>query len=70
MKSSISFVTLASSLFVFAGVLTLSGCAGFGPVDEPTTTQVTPGAISGSVYGGHAPVVGAHVFVLEAETTT
>ena len=34
-----------------------------------TQAQVSPGAIQGSVFGGHAPIVGAHVYVYEAGHT-
>ena len=34
------------------------------------TAQVSIGAILGSNYGGHAPIVGAHVFVLEGAPST
>lgn len=48
-------------------IVGLSGCAGFNAAvplpDVPT--QVSPGAIQGSVFGGHGPIVGAHVYVLE-----
>jgi streptogramin lyase len=50
------------------GGLALTGCSGvdvFPDTDLPSP-QVHPGAIQGSVFGGHAPIVGAHVYVLEA----
>lgn len=65
------FVSFALSLLMAGVVLTLSGCSGFSDaVSTETTVQVTPGGFRGSVFGGHAPIVGAHVFLLEAETTT
>jgi streptogramin lyase len=49
-----------------AGLLT--GCA-LGTASFPdtpaATTQVTMPAVQGSDYGGHAPLVGAHVFVIQ-----
>jgi hypothetical protein len=52
-------------------VLALTGCAGFQGASFPlVTTENSLGAIHGSVLGGHAPVVGAHVFVLEATAST
>jgi hypothetical protein len=55
-----SFLTLVATI-------SLSGCAGFNAAaplpDVPT--EVSPGAIQGSVFGGHGPIVGAHVYVLE-----
>ncbi len=50
----------------FAGAVALTGC-GVGSetsVEEPTTA--TLGTIQGSNFGGHAPIVGANIFVLEA----
>jgi hypothetical protein len=50
-------------------VLLLSGCAGGFYVPDTNVTQQTPlGAIKGSVYGGHAPLTQAHVYVLQAGT--
>jgi hypothetical protein len=54
----------------FAGAVVVTGC-GVGvqtneAVTEPTTAAL--GKIQGSNFGGHAPIVGARVFVLEATT--
>jgi hypothetical protein len=47
--------------------LGLSGCSGFEGTSFPvTTTQSSLGGLQGGVFGGHAPIVGAHVFVMEA----
>jgi hypothetical protein len=47
--------------------LVLSGCDGFDGTSFPVvTTQSNPGALHGGVFGGHSPIVGAHVFVMEA----
>ena len=47
----------------------LSGCAGDFTTDVASTATVNElGTIQGSNYGGHAPVVGSKVFVLEATT--
>jgi len=49
--------------------LALTGCAGPSfPDVQPTPTQVSIGAIQGNDWGGHAPLVGAHIFVLQAGT--
>jgi hypothetical protein len=60
----------APSIFVLAS-LALTGCTGsFGSAGFPDTpAQVAPGALRGSNFGGHAPIVGAHLFVLEAESS-
>jgi hypothetical protein len=62
----------AVSAFLLAGAGALTGCAGnvsfpdvggAGAVSTPTLTPL--GSIQGNNYGGHAPIVGAHVFVLQ-----
>jgi len=56
---------LAPALVI--ATLTLSGCSGFAGVSFPTvTSQTSVGEIHGSVFGGHAPIVNSHVFLLEA----
>jgi hypothetical protein len=73
MKRLGSALPFAASTLLASIVLT--GCGGFAGVAIPDTTS-TPvtqpsvaGPLSGSVYGGHAPIVGAHVYVLEPGTT-
>jgi hypothetical protein len=48
-------------------VITLTGCSGFNSIPDTVISQpdVYAGAIQGSVYGGHAPVTSAEVFVLQ-----
>jgi hypothetical protein len=55
---------------VLLTALTLTGCGAnlAFPDTPPTPAQVSLGSISGNDYGGHAPIVGAHVFVLQAGT--
>ena len=67
MKRSASLLVL--TLSSFAGIAALVGCSGNFKAFPDTTTPVSPGAIQGSVFGGHAPIVGAHVYVLEAGQT-
>jgi hypothetical protein len=53
-------------------VVLLAGCGGFGGVSLPDTVmtkEVPLGTIQGSNFGGHAPLVGAHVYVLQASTS-
>jgi hypothetical protein len=57
-------LSLASATFLFG----CSSDTSF-PVAEPNPEQVTIGNISGSVFGGHAPLVGAHIYLLQASTT-
>jgi hypothetical protein len=50
----------------------LAGCSAFDAKFPPAGTnpeQVTIGPINGSVFGGHAPLVGAHVYLLQASTS-
>ncbi len=50
--------------------LGLGGCAGVDLASFPAVTaQNAVGSIQGSVYGGHAPIVSAHIFLLEATST-
>jgi streptogramin lyase len=55
------------SILCVLGVVALNGCSGV--VSFPDTSvpgsAIHPGAIKGSVFGGHAPVVGADVYVYE-----
>ena len=49
-----------------ASAVCLSGCGvGVSFPDVPSASELPVGAIQGNNYGGHAPLVGAHVFVLE-----
>jgi len=53
------------------GIIAITGCAGNmsypdAVVDPP---QNTLGELHGSVFGGHAPLVGAHVYVIQAGTS-
>jgi streptogramin lyase len=66
MKYSSFLARLSSSCIVSAVFLT--GCSS-SVVFPDTASEVSPGAIHGSVFGGHAPIVGAHVYVLEAGQT-
>jgi hypothetical protein len=70
MKSLNHFATTA--LVTLATSLTLTGCFGSGTFPDASANPVqTPlGNIQGSDYGGHAPLVGAHVYVLQPSVTT
>ena len=58
------------SLVSLACIASLAGCSGFDNVAFPPSSsnpeQVELGPINGSVFGGHAPLVGAHVYLLQA----
>jgi hypothetical protein len=66
LSASLSFV-------VFSSALILTGCAGLGSASFPNASinaSETPlGTINGSVFGGHAPLVGAHLYVLQVGST-
>jgi hypothetical protein len=50
--------------------LALGGCSGMDQASFPAVPTQNPiGSIQGSVFGGHAPIVSAHVFLLEATLT-
>jgi hypothetical protein len=60
------------SLGLSACLIVLTGCAmgGFSTSANPIeTTAVSPGSLQGSNYGGHAPIVGSKVFLLQASTS-
>ncbi len=61
--------TLTASLLL--GALALTGCAGVSAIPDTIVSDsaIHPGAIQGSVFGGHAPIVGAHVYVFEVGRT-
>lgn len=60
--------------FLSIATLAVSGCTGTfvmpdTPVDSTSGTGVTSDSTSGSVYGGHAPIINAKVYVLTPSTT-
>ena len=65
------FLSPISSILCAAVVCVLTGCSASFSTPESATTagQTSPGTISGSNYGGHAPIVGAKVFLLQASTS-
>jgi len=59
-----------SVLSLLIGTLSLVGCGG--AMDMPDSVVNPEGAappIVGAVYGGHAPIVGSHVYLLQASTS-
>jgi hypothetical protein len=65
-----SFLSILLPPIAFASVL-LTGCGGtFSLPDTQVTADMTDGpAMEGSVYGGHAPITGSHVYVLQPGTS-
>jgi len=59
-------VTLVTVILATTGCSTL-GSAAF-PDDSVNPSQTSLGVIQGSDFGGHAPLVGAHVYVLQPAT--
>ena len=64
-------IHLAPLAVLSVAALLLTGCAAGTafPDIQATPAQVSVGTIRGNDYGGHAPIVGAHVFLLQAGTT-
>jgi hypothetical protein len=69
MKHWMSFLTL--SLASLVAVSGLTGCGGFSSAASlPDVAKTVPlGSIQGNDYGGHAPLVGAHIYVLQPGLT-
>jgi streptogramin lyase len=71
MKMTIKYASFAA--LTLTGTSLLAGCAGFGgasfPATSGATAQTALGNIQGSDYGGHAPLTGAHIYVLQTATT-
>jgi hypothetical protein len=69
-RSFLSFSLLIAVSFGLAGCIatTVNGGASF-PDTQLSTSGVPLGSISGSNYGGHAPLVGAHVYAVEPGTS-
>jgi streptogramin lyase len=66
-----SSLTRFAALSALGCTLILTGCAGIVAFPDTSTDSPTAmGSIQGSNYGGHAPIVGAHVFVLEGYTSS
>ena len=63
-----------TGVFAAGGLLLMTGCAGFGGgsfPDAPVSGGVGQiGSISGSNYGGHAPLVGAHIYLVQPSTSS
>lgn len=64
-------ITTQIKAFALATIsLALCGCSGMDQAAFPATpSQGSVGLLQGSVFGGHAPIVGSHVFLLEATWT-
>jgi hypothetical protein len=64
--TSLGMRTLSSA--AVALLIAMTGCAGFSGASFPDASTNPQyghlGTISGSDFGGHAPLVGAHVYVL------
>jgi len=70
MNSTARIFIRCTSLVLTLGSLALCGCSGMDQAAFPAVpAQGSVGSIQGSVFGGHAPIVGAHVFLLEATST-
>src|ERR1700761_8219083 len=78
MKHS-AFSSLSASALLL-GTLTLVGCGGTSSFSNPGSPETTSNpsdpapmvagpAVEGSVYGGHAPIQAAHVYLLQPGIT-
>ncbi len=57
------------ALTILLGSLGLSGCGGTMNFPDAVSSQQVQGpVVHGSVYGGHAPIVGSHVYMLQPGT--
>jgi streptogramin lyase len=66
MKHTLSTSFRGTSLVLALVSLALSGCSGMNQaVFPPVISQSSVGPLQGRVLGGHAPIVDAHVFLLE-----
>jgi hypothetical protein len=70
---SISVSISVFSLSCFFASTVLTGCSGFTSIPDTSTSgpgsQSHPGGFSGRVMGGHAPIIGAEVYVFQAGQT-
>jgi hypothetical protein len=64
LKHTLIFISL-----LFLSLTGLTGCGVSNIAPSETAAQVELGTIRGSNFGGHAPVIGAHLYVLQAGTT-
>jgi hypothetical protein len=63
------FVSLFLCLALFLFATALSGCGIGTQINSSPATVTMPGGLSGNNFGGHAPIVGAKVFLLQAGTS-
>ena len=67
---SISVSVSVFSLSCFLASTVLTGCSGFTSIPDTSTSgpgsESHPGGFSGRVMGGHAPIIGAEVYVFQA----
>jgi hypothetical protein len=70
MKTSSISVSLSQLLLISSAVL-IAGCGGMttGLPDSVITPVTQSSPIAGSVFGGHAPIIGAHVYVLQTNAS-
>jgi streptogramin lyase len=70
MNSTVRVFIQGTSFALTLVSLAFCGCSGMDQAAFPATpAQGSVGSLQGSVFGGHAPIVGSHVFLLEATWT-
>lgn len=69
MNSFFSSRTLSLGLLLSCALF-LAGCSAAISFPDVVVDEQTPGpSVQGSVYGGHAPIIGAHIYLLQPGTT-
>lgn len=71
MKSPLYPRSLALTLVLSSAALVLSGCGGMDAAfpDSVAASQVQGPPMAGVLYGGHAPITGSHVYLLQPGTS-
>jgi streptogramin lyase len=71
MKRPFSPRSLALTLVLSSAALVLAGCGGVNAVfpDSVVASQVQGPPMAGVVYGGHAPITGSHIYLLQPGTS-
>ena len=70
MKTPFDPRSVALTLLLSSAALMLAGCGATGVMPDSVVSAVVAGpAIEGSTYGGHAPIVGSHIYLVQPGVT-
>lgn len=70
MKTPFDPRSVALTLLLSSAALVLAGCGSTGVMPDSVVSAVVAGpAIQGSTYGGHAPIAGSHIYLLQPGTS-